>query len=284
MSSGPGGHARIASTGGHAGEATGDIDRLRDGIRGGGNPAGGTGARRPRGRSGRSGARSHQGRRRADRRPRQGARRQPRGRLARSRGDGVSASELRRLAGAALPRPLPPPRLRRTPGHVHRAPREPRRESGPAGAAAGVQRVHRRHAERVHAAQGQHVFELADHRRLGALRRRGPRGLHGQPLSHAGDAHEPRARRPLDGRLRRAADRHEAAGRVLGAVSHELVLSDRQPQSPARRASRPRRRSPPASRRRPPPARPASGRRSASPRRPPGRRTRRTRRCFSICR
>ena len=124
------------------------------------------------------------------------------------------------------PGPLPAPRLRRAPGHVHRAPREPRREPGSAGAAAGLQRVHRRDAERLHAAQGQHVFELADDRRLGALRRRGPRRLHGQPLPHARHAHEPRARRPLDGRLRRAAHRHEAAGRVLGAVSHELVLPD----------------------------------------------------------
>ena len=68
--------------------------------------------------------------------------------------------------------------------------------------------------------------------------------------------------RSLDGRLRRDADRHEAAGRVLEPLHHERVLSDGErsirgrrrwpPPKRSRRASRPRRRR----------GRPASARRS----------------------
>ena len=63
------------------------------------------------------------------------------------------------------------------------------------------------------------------------IHRRGSRRLHGQPLPHARQPHEPRTGRSLDGRLRRASDRHEAAGRVLQPLSHELVLPDGESQS-----------------------------------------------------
>jgi hypothetical protein len=53
----------------------------------------------------------------------------------------------------------------------------------------GLQRVHRRDAERLHAAQGQHVFGVADDRRLGALHRRRPR----RPTWTATTARWPRA-------------------------------------------------------------------------------------------
>ena len=60
------------------------------------------------------------------------------------------------------------------------------------------------------------------------VRRRRPRRLHGQPLPNDSRTRlSARSRRPLDGRLRRAADRHEAPRRVLGALPHELVLSER---------------------------------------------------------
>ena len=109
--------------------------------------------------------------------------------------------------------------------------------------------------------KGSMYLEFAHHRRLGALHRRGSRRLHGRPLPHAPRPHEPRARRPLDGRIRRAADRHEAAGRLRRAVPHELVLPDGEPESRtprrwrrrkrSRRGSRPRKRRAPGLRARP---------------------------------
>ena len=99
----------------------------------------------------------------------------------------------------------------------------------------GLQRADRRHAQRLHAAQGQHVFQLGDDRRLGTVHRRGSGGLHGQPLPDAGRPQEPRPRRPLDGRLRRAAHRDEASGRVHEPLQHERLLPHGQPRAAGRR-------------------------------------------------
>ena len=58
-------------------------------------------------------------------------------------------------------------RLRRPRRHVHRPARQAPRKRGHACRRSGLQRADRRHTECVLSAQGQHVFELADHRRLG---------------------------------------------------------------------------------------------------------------------
>ena len=150
---------------------------------------------------------------------RQGARREPQGRLPRSRRHGL-----------LTPRATPDDQARRLPvvyllhGYGGRddtftARLAPAGKQRQACRRAGLQRGNRRHAQRVHAAQGQHVFELAHDRRLGTLHRRRPRRLHRQPLPHASRSHEPRPGRSLDGWLWRAADRDEATGRVLRACT-----------------------------------------------------------------
>ena len=78
-------------------------------------------------------------------------------------------------------------------------------------------RAHRRDAERVHEIPGQHVLELGGHRRLGGVRREGPRRVRRRPLPHAAEAREPRARGPLDGRLRHGAHRDEIPRRCSRA-------------------------------------------------------------------
>ncbi len=75
--------------------------------------------------------------------------------------------------------------------------------------------------------KGSMYSNSVDDRRLGIVRRRRPRRLHGQPLPNDSEPIVARPRRPLDGRLRRGAHRHEAARRVLEPLPHELVLSER---------------------------------------------------------
>ena len=82
-----------------------------------------------------------------------------------------------------------------------------------------------------------HVLELGDGRRLGRLRRRRSRRLHGLALPHARAPREPRDRRPFDGRLRHAAHRHETPRRVLGALRTLVVLLERRHGARARRGT-----------------------------------------------
>ena len=131
----------------------------------------------------------HRGRARQD--SRQVARGQPRRRFTRPRRHDLPAAQLREREVAPLSRGLSAARLRRRRRHVQRPPRDAARQRGPAGRQRRGQRNDRRHAERVHAAQGQHVFELGDDGRLGIVcGRRSPR-VHGQPLPHD---REPRRR------------------------------------------------------------------------------------------
>ena len=187
------------------------------GRRGGGPPA--------------AGARTRN--RRAHHRARQGARGQSRGRF-------CPTARSRSICRRAMPAIRPPlsggvsaARLRRTRRHLHRPARQSSRKRRHAGRRPGLQRADRRHAQCVLAAQGQHVFELGHHRRLGELRRAGSRRLHRWPLPHDCQPHQPRPGRSLDGRIRRGADRHEAAGCVLEPLHHERVLPGGEQQSAA---------------------------------------------------
>ena len=171
--------------------------------------------------------------RRAHHRARQGARGQSRGRFPRSRGHRLPASELCRRSDPPLSGGLSAAWLRRTRRHLQRPPRQASRKRGQACRRPGLQRADRRHAQCVHPAQGQHVFELGHHGRLGELHRAGSRRLHRWPLPHDRQPHEPRSGRSLDGRIRRGPDRDEAAGCVLEPVHHERVLPDGEQQSAA---------------------------------------------------
>ena len=178
---------------------------------------------------------------RAPHRPRPRARRQSRRRFARSPGGGLSAAQLRQRHRAALPGALLPSRLhgdrgglRQVTGHSRldrsrRCRRRPRND--------------RRHTRRVHQVQRQHVFELADHRRLGDVHRPGSDDVHRQAVSHDCVARGSRSRRPLDGRIRHDAHRHETALGIRGAVRDELVLPDERSGRARRRAGTARRRS-----------------------------------------
>ena len=77
---------------------------------------------------------------------------------------------------------------------------------------------------RAHDLRRQHVFELADHRRLGDLHHARPGEVHRQPLPHHRESRQPRAGRAFDGRLRNAADRHEVSRGLLQHLRHEFLL------------------------------------------------------------
>ena len=128
-----------------------------------------------------------------------------------------------------------------------------------------------------------HVLELGHGRRLGGLRRRRPGRVHGQDTTARSPTRdEPRPRRPLDGRLRHAAHRDEAARRVRAMYAlSSCCLNEgtvRPPRDGARRAGRDRE---DRSTKR---GATAAARRARSRAPPRGRRTRRTRRSIWTCR
>ena len=163
--------------------------------------------------------------RRARHRARQVARGQPRGRLARSRGHRLSAAELPRGSGPPFPVGISAARLRRTRRHVHgrlaKLPESADRLAAAQGFSEPI--VVTPNAFTLH--KGSMYSNSVTTGDWETVHRRGSRRLHRRPLPDARQPHEPRSRRSLDGRIRRAADRDEAAGCVLEPVHHERVLS-----------------------------------------------------------
>ena len=159
---------------------------------------------------------------RAHQDPRHVARGQPRGRRRRPRRPRLPAAELRQGDEAPVPGRLRPARLLDRRGAVGAG--DPRAADDRRRVRAGRPRDDRRAARLEDRAQRVDVLELGHDRRLRALRLRGRRHVHRRALPDAAEPEEPRARRALDGRVRRDADRHEARRRVRRPLHHEPVL------------------------------------------------------------
>ena len=79
----------------------------------------------------------------------------------------------------------------------------------------------RRVALRAQHLRRQLLRQLAGDRQLGELHRRRSGGLHRRQLSHPAAGRQPRPGRAVDGRLRRALHRREAAGCLRRRLRHE---------------------------------------------------------------